>query len=278
MVDAPQEAAGKVDDGVIVDACCPTRHHVGLFGVARSSEQREQGLDLRFELADSGVAGGELIVAPRDDELADALHEIVEGRIGWFGVGGLRGRRQRVFRGLEYQTTVGVGFAHGRLRGNYSSNAIGVVSGDSFAFESLEPGFHQDLNHDGQIGAPTTVIEANGSTQLTEVGDHFFLYDSGGSGPSLKIAGADVVAGQFGAWAPISAEQTASGYEVAWKVTGADQYTVWNTDHSGNYSSNAIGVVSGTSYALESLEPGFHHDLNHDGQIGAPTINDFFLV
>ena len=27
-----------------------------------------------------------------------------------------------------------------------------------------------------------------------------------------------------GQWAPIGAEQTASGYEVAWKVTGADQY------------------------------------------------------
>ena len=31
-------------------------------------------------------------------------------------------------------------------------------------------------------------------------------------------------------WVPIAAEQTASGYEVAWKVTGADQYTVWYTD------------------------------------------------
>jgi len=71
------------------------------------------------------------------------------------------------------------------------------------------------------------------------------------SGPSLKYAGADVVAGEFGAWAPIGAEQTTSGYEVAWKMTGADQYTVWNTDSSGNYISN-IGAVSGTSASLES--------------------------
>ena len=76
----------------------------------------------------------------------------------------------------------------------------------------------------------------------------------------------DYVAGQFGAWAPIGAEQTASGYEVAWKVTGADQYTVWNTDSSGNYISNVIGVVSGTSNALQSLEPSFHQDLNGDGR------------
>ena len=71
-----------------------------------------------------------------------------------------------------------------------------------------------------------------------------------------------------GPWAPIGAEQTASGYEVAWKVPGADQYTVWNTDSSGNYVSNVIGVVSGTSAALESLETSFHQDLNGDGVIG----------
>ena len=69
------------------------------------------------------------------------------------------------------------------------------------------------------IGLPTTVIEALGSTSLTEVGNNFFLDASAaGSGPELKYAGAAVVAGQFGAWTPIGAEQTATGYEVAWKV------------------------------------------------------------
>ena len=94
---------------------------------------------------------------------------------------------------------------------------------------------------------------------------------SSGSGPELKYAGAAVVAGQFGAWTPIGAEQTATGYEVAWKVTGADQYTVWNTDSSGNYVSNAFGAVSGASSALESLETSFHQDLNGDGTIGIPA-------
>ena len=155
--------------------------------------------------------------------------------------------------------------------GNYTSNIIGVVSGTSSALESLETSFHQDLNGDGVIGPPTTVIEANGSTSLTEVGNQLFPLYSGGSGPSLKYGGAAVVAGQFGAWTPIGAEQTASGYEVAWKVTGADQYTVWNTDSSGNFISNIVGVVSGTSTALESLETSFHQDLNGDGVIGLPT-------
>ena len=154
--------------------------------------------------------------------------------------------------------------------GNYITNLVGDVSGTSDALESFEPVFHQDLNSDGLIG-PTTVIEANGSTHFTAVGDHFFLYDGSGSGPSLKYAGTDVVAGQFGAWTPIGAEQTATGYEVAWKVTGADQYTVWNTDSSGNYITNLVGAVSGTSDALESFEPVFHQDLNSDGLIGPPT-------
>ena len=78
------------------------------------------------------------------------------------------------------------------------------------------------------------------------------------------------MAGQFGGWTPIGAEQTASGYDVAWKNPGAGQYTVWSTDSNGNYVSNIIGIVSGTSTALESLETTFHQDLNGDGVIGVP--------
>ena len=82
------------------------------------------------------------------------------------------------------------------------------------------------------------------------------------------------MAGQFdqfgGHWVPIGAEQTASGYEVAWKVTGADQYTVWYTDNSGNYVSSAFDVASGTSAALQSFETSFQQDLNGDGSIGLP--------
>ena len=103
--------------------------------------------------------------------------------------------------------------------GNYVSNIgnMGWVSGTSTALESLETSFNQDLNGDGQIGLVTTVIETQGATDLTQVADHYFLYDSLGSGPSLKFGGTDFVAGQFGTWAPIGAEKTASGYEVAWK-------------------------------------------------------------
>ena len=77
-----------------------------------------------------------------------------------------------------------------------------------------------------------------------------------------------------GSWAPgrrSAQKQTATGYEVAWKLAGADQYTVWNTDSNGNDTTNTIGTVSGSSTALESLETSFHQDLNGDGVIGVPT-------
>jgi hypothetical protein len=141
--------------------------------------------------------------------------------------------------------------------------------------ESFETIFHQDLNGDGVIGLPplpTTVIESVGSTSLTEIGNNFYLYNSSGSGPSLKYAGADVVAGQFGGFAPIGTEQTASGYDIAWKDAGTGQYTVWSADSSGNYIANIIGAVSGTSSSLESFETIFHQDLNGDGVIGLPPL------
>ena len=57
-------------------------------------------------------------------------------------------------------------------------------------------------------------------------------------------------------------------------MTGADQYTVWYTDNSGNYVSSAFDVASGTSAALESFETSFQQDLNGDGLIGPPSDGD----
>ena len=146
-----------------------------------------------------------------------------------------------------------------------------MVSGSSPALQALETSFHQDLNGDGTIGPslPTTVIESLGSTSLVKVGSNFYLDSiSSGIGPTLKSAGAAVDATQTTGWAPIGAEQTATGYEVAWKLPGADQYTVWATDGAGNYTSSLLGVVSGSNAALKSLEPSFQQDLNGDGLIG----------
>ena len=57
---------------------------------------------------------------------------------------------------------------------------------------------------------------------------------------------------------PIAAQQTASGFEVAWRTPGADQYQVWNTDSAGNYLSAPLSNVSGTDPALVSMEASFN--------------------
>jgi hypothetical protein len=157
--------------------------------------------------------------------------------------------------------------------GNFVSDTLGVVAGKSLALEQLELSFHQDLNGDGTIGPATTVIEHSGSTSLVEVANDYFFYPVGGSsGPELKYNGAPFVDGQAGTWTPTGAEQTAGGYEVAWTVPGSNAFTVWNTDANGNFVSDTLGVVSGSSLALQQIELTFHQDLNGDGTIGPPII------
>ena len=155
--------------------------------------------------------------------------------------------------------------------GNFLSQGA-VLSGISLALESLETTFQQDLNHDLTTGIVTTVIESNGSTSLVHVANNYFLHSGGGS-PDLELSafGAPVTTGEFGAFNPIAAEATASGYEVAWKAAGADQYTVLNADSNGTFVSHAFFVVSGNSYALQSLEASFQQDVNGDGRIGPLT-------
>ena len=158
--------------------------------------------------------------------------------------------------------------------GNITTNAIGTVAASSTALEAAETSFHQDLNGDGIIGDPSipAAVESFGSTTLTQVNGNFFLYAHGTSnGPELKYSGAPWATGQWGGWTPIGAEATASGYEVAFKLTGADQYTVWNTDSNGNITTNPISSVPGSDASLQSMETSFQQDLNNDGVIGPPS-------
>jgi hypothetical protein len=121
------------------------------------------------------------------------------------------------------------------------------------------------------VTAPALVIKTDtgsyGSTSLAELGNNYFLYASGTTtGPELNDGGTPVQAG--GAWAPIGAVETTSGYEVAWQLTGTNEFTIWNTDSDGNFISDTIGSVSGTSVALEQAETTFNQDLNGDGVFG----------
>ena len=72
------------------------------------------------------------------------------------------------------------------------------------------------------------MIELNGSTIVTDAGNHYLLLTSGGV-VTLRYANLDVTLGQFAGWTPIGAESRASGYEVAWKFAGAE--SIHGVDH-----------------------------------------------
>jgi serralysin len=185
---------------------------------------------------------------------------------------------------LSYALTDNAG---GRFAINASTGAIMVANGSLLDYETATS--HQitvrtadqsghvfdkaftiavtDVN-EVSVVVPT-VIEAFGSTSFTRIGNNFYLYGSSGTGPSLKINGADYLAAQGGAFAAVGAEQVAGGYVVAFKNTGTGQFSIWNTDGNGNYISYTL--LDGNSLALKSLEPSFHQDLNGDGRIGVVT-------
>ncbi|WBL80344.1 Ig-like domain-containing protein [Bradyrhizobium xenonodulans] len=135
-----------------------------------------------------------------------------------------------------------------------ATDAAGNSSGLSAAFDPL-------------VG---TLIEAAGTTSLISAGNNFYLSNAG-TDVLLKFGGTAYVAGQFSGWAPIGAEATSTGFEVAWKNSMTGLYTVWNTDSNGNFTSNLLSKVSGTSASFESIETLFNQDLNRDGVIGIPN-------
>ena len=144
-------------------------------------------------------------------------------------------------------------------------------AGTSTALETLETSFHQDLNGDGVIGVPTTVIEASGSTSLVQVGSNYFLDPAGGgTGPELKYNGSPVVAGEFDPYVPVGVEQTAGGYEVAFEDVG--HQSILDLEHRQQRQLPLLrGLPREPARRWRSLETSFHQDLNGDGVIGLPT-------
>jgi Tryptophan-rich Synechocystis species C-terminal domain len=156
--------------------------------------------------------------------------------------------------------------------GNYQTSQIAAVAGTNPTLEAAEANFQQDLNGDGVIGVPRTVIEAAGATDLVQVGGNYFLDNHGTStGPELTYNGTPVTAGEFGGWMPIGAEAMNGGYEIAWKLAGSNSYTIWSADAAGHYQTNLLSAVPGTNTALESAETSFQQDLNGNGMIGTPA-------
>ena len=245
------------DGTVLVDSLVPSPVTIESFGTTRLVE-----ISNRFFLRDAGGAGPYVKFqgAPAVD--------------GQFGAWKALGTEQTA---SGYQVAWKNGGANEYLvwnldsGGNYVGNATAVVAGSDTSLQTIESAFQQDLNGDGRVGLATTTIEVFGATSLVEVGNQYFLRDAGGAGPALKHQGAAITEGQFGAWTAIGAEQTAGGFQAAFKNGSADQYIVWNLDSNGNYLGNATAVVAGSDAGLQALETAFQQDLNGNGRIGLVT-------
>ena len=98
--------------------------------------------------------------------------------------------------------------------GNFLSQT-GLQSGTSFAFESLEASFSQDLNGDGTIGLTSASIESAGSTTLTQVADAYFI-NYGSTPVRLSYGGMFVVQ----ASSATGLRSALSGWETSTRLRG----------------------------------------------------------
>ncbi len=153
--------------------------------------------------------------------------------------------------------------------GNFWSSSS-LLNSSSYALQSLETTFGQDLNGDATIGTVSTVIETAGATKLARVADFYFMYQgSGTTGAVLKQNGSPAMA-VGSTWTALGAERWSGGYQAVWRNTSTNQFALWTTDLGGNFLASS-GVMSSGSYALESLESSFVQDFNSDGTIGVTS-------
>jgi len=129
---------------------------------------------------------------------------------------------------------------------------------------TVKDGAGNSANLGGAVTNPSGTLKIDTTVHLTQVGNSYYLDNSAGSGPSLKLDGSDY---QFSWFAPIAAVRTATGYEVALKENGQSQYMICTTDANGNWTANLTPIVSGWSSTLQPYEGVFHADLNGDGVI-----------
>jgi hypothetical protein len=151
--------------------------------------------------------------------------------------------------------------------GDYVSNATGIVAGTSPTLEAAETAFNQDFNGDSVIGFknPTPIQTDTGAlgvaTTLDQIGNNYGIA-AGGTDVVLQLEGAPVTAGEFGNFNPIAAVETSTGYELMWKDASTSQFAAWNLDSSGDYASNAFGVVSATNVEVDLADDNFNQNFN----------------
>ena len=219
----------------------PRRHH-------RRRRQRRRYAGLRLQSAQSesfssSGAGAELSVRQQRHCAVFARRAQSGRRLrhGRHRHDGFR-RPQRFLRHLG-----GVGELGRRCRVDFvgrSRSHAGASRADHGGDGAADGQFRRERCGPGQVDPAVAAAEA-----LVQDSDRVVWLDQPGRGwqqllsrwhqqrhrPRAEIWRRAVTAGEFGGWTPIGAEQTRSGYDVAWKIAGANQYTVWNTDSNGNY-------------------------------------------
>ncbi len=159
--------------------------------------------------------------------------------------------------------------------GNYLSNLVGAVAGNSTALETFETTFNQDLNGDGTIGLRhlhrRSSSRPTATTALTEVGNNYFLNPTGGgTGPELHYGGSAVTAGEFGTWTPIGAVQVAVA--ATSRLARPEFRPLHGVEHR---QQRQLPVEPGRcgrrqQHRAGTFETTFNQDLNGDGTIGLP--------
>ena len=153
-------------------------------------------------------------------------------------------------------------------------SSIGVVSGTSYGVGIVRAHFRPGLERRRSDRATTTVIQTERLVWIDQpdrrFANNYFLDNSSGSGPDADNMTArplwrvSLAAGCRSARCRRQAVMTLPGKFRAPMSIRSGAPTATAT------ISQVLGVVSGTSYALESFEPIFGQDLNGDGVIGAP--------
>ena len=123
----------------------------------------------------------------------------------------------------------------------FTATATDTAGNTSAASTALDPVI-------GVAGQPVTLIQTDGSTSLAQVGNDYYLFAAGTtSGVELNNGSAPVTVGLVGAgaWSPIGAVATPTGYDVAWDNSVTGNYQVWALNSSGVFTGILLSAGSG---------------------------------
>ena len=134
--------------------------------------------------------------------------------------------------------------------GNYLSNVIGAVAGNSAALEALETTFNQDLNGDGAIGlyaAPGTSLQISNALSGTSGSATI------GAGATLELAAADSASVTFKSSTgtlkldnPSTFSGTISNFTGNGTLSGSDQIDLKGLNFNSVHDSYSNGVLTVT--------------------------------